>query len=105
MKTEESMTRAEKKFAMIESWKASGLSQAQYCKEHQIALSNFSYWFKKYRSAGGNEPTKGSFVELKVKRPTGLPSSSVVMDLVLSDGRRLNFYQPVDASYLRELLS
>lgn len=90
---------------MIESWKASGQSQAQYCQEYQIALSNFSYWLKKYKVAHESVSPDGSFVEVRVKKAIAVPVSPVVMDLVLPDGRRVNFYHPVDASYLRSLLS
>ena len=104
MKTESSISRESQKFSMIENWKASGQSQQLFCKENQIAFGNFHYWFKKYRAQqeGGSD---GLFLPVEIKKTLSSPSGSVVMELVLSDGRRLNFYQTVDSSYLRALLA
>ncbi len=30
--------------AHFAAWKSSGLSQAEYCKQHDLKLSNFTYW-------------------------------------------------------------
>ena len=89
---------------MIENWKTSGQSQQLFCKENQIAYSNFHYWFKKYK-AQHEASSKETFVPVQIKRTLASPSGSVVMELVLSDGRRLNFHQILDASYLRALLA
>lgn len=50
-----------------------------------------------------NDSTKPSgFIPVKVdKEASGLP----VAELLLPDGRRLNFYQAVEVSFLRALLS
>ena len=89
---------------MIESWKASGQSQQLFCKENQIVYSNFHYWFKKYKTQqeGSNQ---GLFLPVEIKKRLPSPSGSVMMELVLGDGRCLNFYQAVDVSYLRALLA
>lgn len=104
MKTENSISRYAEKVSMIENWKASGQSQQLFCKENQIVYSNFHYWFKKYKSQqeGGSDEL---FLPVQIKKALPLPSGSVVMELVLGDGRRLNFYQTVDTSYLRALLA
>ena len=104
MRTENSISRYAEKFSMIENWKTSGQSQQLFCKENQIAYSNFHYWFKKYRAQqeGGSD---GLFLPVEIKKTLSSLSSSVVMELVLSDGRRLNFHQILDASYLRALLA
>ena len=33
----------------INDWKVGNLSQKSYCQQHQIALSTFQFWCKKYR--------------------------------------------------------
>lgn len=97
-------TNAEKRqkmFSMIETWQDSGESQQMFCKSQGMAYSAFHYWYKKYRAVHNtNEPP--DFVAVQIKRPL---SSSPVAELVLPDGRRLNFYQAVEASFLRTLLS
>ena len=104
MKAESSISRTAQKFSMIENWKASGQSQQLFCKENQVAYSNFHYWFKKYR-AQHEEISKEMFLPLQMKKPLISAPGPVVMELVLSDGRSLNFYQAVDVSYLRALLA
>lgn len=88
-------------FSMIESWKDSGKSQQDFCKEQGIAYGDFHYWYKKYREAYAI-PSSAAFVQVPM-----LTSSSglLVAELILTDGRRVNFYQGVDVSLLRSLLS
>ena len=103
MKTENSISRYAQKFSMIENWKTSGQSQQLFCKENQIAYSNFHYWFKKYK-AQHEESSREAFLPVQIKKPLTSAPGPVVMELVLSNGHRLNFYQTVDVSYLRALL-
>ena len=97
-------TKSEKQQAMfskIESWKNSGQSQQDFCKTENLAYSVFHYWFKKYR---GQEATSTSpaFVPVHIK---SMQSGSPLAELIFPDGRRVNFYQSIDASFLRTLLS
>jgi hypothetical protein len=39
----------EKWFNRIEDWRNSGLSQAEYCRQHDLKSSNFYNWSIKYR--------------------------------------------------------
>jgi len=88
-------------FSMIESWKESGKSQQEFCKSRGLAYSGFHYWYKKYRHEQHSD-TSSPFVPVHIQNAS---SSSPVAELILPDGRRLNFYQPVEASFLRTLLS
>ena len=98
-------TKSEKQQAMfskIESWKNSGQSQQDFCKTENLAYSGFHYWYKKYR---GQQATRAlpSFVPVHIK---SMQSGSCPMaELIFPDGRRVNFYQSIDASFLRTLLS
>lgn len=105
MNAEKLNSRQAEMFSMIEGWKASGKNQHLFCKEQAIVYSNFHYWYKKYRNqqqAGSNSEL---FLPVKIKKSMPLSPGSVVMELVLENGARLNFYQTVDAAYLRSLLS
>ena len=97
-------TKSEKQQAMfskIESWKNSGQSQQDFCKAENLVYSVFHYWYKKYR---GQEATSISpaFVPVHIK---SMQSGSPMAELIFPDGRRVNFYQSIDASFLRTLLS
>jgi len=87
-------------FSLIESWKGSGMSQQVFCKSHDLAYSGFHYWYKKYRQVDGSSGSP--FVPISIQPSSG---SLPVAELVLPDGRRVNFYQAVDALFLRTLLS
>jgi hypothetical protein len=90
-------------FSLIESWKASGQNQHEFCKANNLAYSGFHYWYKKYREGkASNGPT--DFVPVHLGHP-GAGNGRPVSELAFPDGRRLSFYQPVEASFLRALLS
>jgi hypothetical protein len=88
-------------FAMIRSWQESGLNQKQYCAAQSISYPLFHYWYKRYRVALGIHSKKESpFVSI----PGPLISGSAQTELVLPDGRRLVFHQPVSADFLKSLI-
>ncbi len=89
------------KFKVIEAWQASGLSQHSFCKSQGIAYSGFHYWYKKYRQAKYASASP-DFLPVQIKHTV---SNLPVVELILADGRRLNFYQAVDAAFLQSLLS
>jgi hypothetical protein len=95
------------KFLMIEAWQQSGLSQKAWCSRESIAYPSFHYWYKKYRAAHP-ATTKSSgesqrFITLQV--PPSFDSSASYLELLLVDGRRLLFHQPVSSEYLKAIIS
>ena len=87
-------------FLVIESWKRSGQRQQDFCKAENLAYSVFHYWHKKYRE----DQTASSSPAFVPVRIAGVQSGSPVTELIFPDGRRVNFYQSVEASFLRSLL-
>lgn len=88
----------QQKLAMIDSWQQSGLSQKQYCVEQNIPYHVFYYWYRQSRDKAA--VTAPGFVQLS----TSLPAVGLHAELVLSDGRRILFHQPVNAAFLKALL-
>ena len=82
--------------SILVSYESSGLSMKEFCKRHQIKVLYLTRWLKRYRSAN---QTKG-FVEL---RPG--PEPTAPMAGLFAEYRGIHFYQPVDPSYLKTLLS
>lgn len=73
----------------------SKLSRPAFCQAEGLAYAQFCYWCK--RLAKDTRPS--CFTQVT------LPSSvTPVMVLELTGKGRLEFYSPVEASYLRELL-
>lgn len=94
-------------FSMIESWQQSSLNQKAWCEQHGIRYHVFHYWYKKYRDTQLSDKQRG-FIPLQIK-PTftaSIPTlpATVHTELVLTDGKRLIFHQPVSADYLKALL-
>lgn len=59
--------RRSQKLQMIETWKQSGLSQKDFCAEHNITFSTFYYWYRIYKSS---EKSTDGFLPLAVKDNT-----------------------------------
>lgn len=83
-------------FTHIEHWRQSGISQKQYCRENAIAYQSFHYWLKQFKDS--TDQKAASFIELQVQ--TGRP----FIELLLIDGKRVIFHQPVSSGYLKELI-
>jgi hypothetical protein len=88
-------------FALIESWRSSDQDQHQFCKERNIAYHVFHYWYKKYRTGQPSSIPVSEFISLNLSPST---SGSAVLELIAPSGKRVKFYQKVDASFLRSLL-
>lgn len=89
-------------FSLIEIWQGSNKTQQQFCKEKDIEYHKFSYWFRKYRAVHSPTGTDTKFFkQIKLREQN---ASSAHVELMFPDGRKLIFYQPVDASFLRSLL-
>lgn len=90
-------------FSLIEVWKSSGKTQLEFCKEKEIAYHKFHYWFKKYNQKDQLIDGQSGFRRIVVSEQGVLRAGAV--ELVYPDGRKLVFHPPVDASFLRSLLS
>jgi hypothetical protein len=89
----------EENFAMISSWQQSGLTQKKYCEQHQIAYHVFHYWYRRYRMVPQNVvKTESPFISVQP------PAYSGHTELILADGMRLVFHQPVSADFLKTLI-
>src|SRR4051812_39300409 len=96
-------------FSMIACWQQSGLTQKAYCEQHSILYHVFHYWYKKYRDAQPSDK-QADFIALHLQQPSAAhsypaPATGAHMELLLPDGRRLLFHQPVSADYLKVLIS
>ena len=90
-------------FRMIDLWKQSGLAQKVYCEQNNIRYHVFHYWYKRFRNQGG-AVEYGTFVPLNVKTST-FPVTNSAIEILLPDGKRIFFHQPVGPDYLKTLIS
>ncbi len=47
------MSSSEARRIHIEAWQTSGMSQAAYCREHDLNARTFGNWVRKHRSGDG----------------------------------------------------
>ena len=87
-------------FEVIAAWQQSGISQKQYCEEQGIRYHVFHYWFRKYREQNQPSPCSG-FIPLEVLEQA---SSFTGIELIIPNGYRILFNQPVSAAFLKQLI-
>ena len=92
------MEKQQQMFKSITRWQQSGLSQKAWCEKNDIAYATFHYWYKRFRTAevpAAIQDTDNGFVQLLV----GGTSTAGWCELVLADGKKLVFHQPVSAAF------
>ena len=94
----------EQMFKIVEAWQQSGLSQKSFCEQNGIRDHVFHYWYKCFRDLQSIIKPQG-FLPLKIQRSNTANTTSAHVELVLADGKRLLFHQPVSSDYLKDLIS
>jgi hypothetical protein len=90
-------------FSLIENWQQSGISQRTFCEQQQIKAHVFYYWYKCYRIQNNTlavQPAK-KFIELRSQAI--LLEASI--ELLLANGHRILFHQPIAASFIKAIIS
>jgi len=84
---------------VLRQWQASGLTQAEFCRQRGIPVGNFSWWKRRL----GDRPTAPpGFVPLGVL--TRAPQHPR-LEVVMNNGRRLRFGVEVDPEKLGRLVA
>lgn len=88
-------------FKLIDKCEQSNMTIKAFCDAHHIAIANFYYWRKKYRSENAVSTTADNgFSLLQLNK-----SASNMMPCLFAEVNGIRIYQPVPAGYLKELLS
>ena len=72
--------------AKISRWKESGMSQAEYCRGHDLKIKTFSYWLRKFRK---EKTATVQFVELpseKLFAYKNEPNRITELKLIIDEG-------------------
>ena len=56
---------------LVEQQTSSGISIAEFCKQHDVALSTFSKWHRKFKVNAS--PAKNAFKQVKAPQPSTTP--------------------------------
>lgn len=90
-------------FNLISGWQQSGLSQKLFCEQHGIRYHVFHYWYKHFRNSQGFN--KGvAFIPLQMKSLQPAVANAGI-ELLLTDGRRILFNEPVSADFIKAIIS
>ena len=86
----------------IESWQETGLTQAEYCRRHNLKHYQLVYWKKRFLKT----ETSVSFVPLKLEdlleMPTRQDQASLI--LVINNQFKIEIRAGFDAQLLRQLI-
>ncbi len=76
--------KTQRMFALIDQWRASGKRRDEFCRQHQIKVSTFSYWVTRKNRADRELP--GGFVRIE---SAGSSTSPDHVELIYPNGVRL----------------
>ena len=86
----------------IDSWQETGLTQAEYCRRHNLKHHQLVYWKKRF----SHTETGVSFVPLKLEDwlaiPTGQNQASLT--LAINNDFKIKISAGFDAQLLRQLI-
>ncbi len=87
----------EEKQQIIDQWKQSGLSRQAFSRQNNLSYYSLIFWTKKKRNR--NKPVSNEFIPLKIKS-----GSENIFAQIETGSRRIQLYQPVTATFLKQLL-
>jgi hypothetical protein len=85
----------------VENWRASGLTQREYCRRHRLTKGTLGYWASRLKGAkaAGSPLVEVARAEVRQQRP-GSP-----IDLVVEGRYLLRLWPGTDPGHMREVLS
>jgi hypothetical protein len=86
----------------IDSWQETGLSQAEYCRRHNLKHHQLVYWKKRFL----NTETAVSFVPIKLEDLLDIPAQPdrASLCLVINNQFKVEIRAGFDAQLLRQLI-
>lgn len=105
-KTREAALREKRRYWKdhIDSWKASGQKQTQYCRQHDLKLHQFVYWRRKYlpRPEAPVSLVRVAMPEQNIR--SLVPSPAKPIRLIVGADRRIEVERGFDPIALQQLV-
>lgn len=105
---EQKAANAETMCRHIISYKASGLSILRYCKNKEISVHRFNYWFYRRKKRQGASAERKGFSRVKpvCDQPSVPPriSRQPTVEVTLPNGTRVIFFEPQPLELFKSLL-
>lgn len=105
---------------LVAAWRRSGISMADFCRQHNLVYRTFCWW-KWYLEKKANQSTplcgdgpshearasESAFLPVQVvlKETTGKAPTGKGIEVVLAGGRRLHVHEDFDRKVLAKLVS
>ena len=102
----------------LRAWSQSGLTQADYCRQHQLSAAAFGWWKRQLqgkpkprrRSPGTKRPQRHcqaavQFVEVQRGPGVNTGGNLAVYEVLLSQGRAIRVGHEFDPDVLRRLIA
>ncbi len=86
----------------IDTWQETGLTQAEYCRRHNLKHHQLVYWKKRFLKT----ETDVSFVPLKLEDLLDIPArqDQASLTLVINNDLKIEIRAGFDAQLLRQLI-
>ncbi len=102
----------------LRAWSQSGLTQADYCRQHELSAAAFGWWKRRLegkpkarkRSSGTRPPQRGNqtavqFVEVQRGPDVNASDTVPLYEVVLSRGRAIRIGHEFDPDVLKRLIT
>jgi len=102
----------------LRTWSKSGLTQADYCRQHQLSAAAFGWWKRRMegeskarkRSPASRPPRRGNqtalqFVEVQRGPDVNTSANAAAYEVLLSRGRAIRIGHDFDPDVLRRLIT
>jgi hypothetical protein len=90
---------------VLDTFKSSGLSVRQFCKQEGLTEASFYSWRKRLSDSQKPSPSKGLSQPdpfIQVSMPTSKP---IILELTLASGHKLHIPSDIDPAFLTGVLS
>ena len=84
---------------LLNEFERSKTTVKEFCKQHAISPANFHKWKSRYRSKVDNKNRTSGFAAIDI-----VSSSQHASYCLFAEVGNIKIYQPVNASFLKELL-
>ena len=88
----------EEMYPLVEQWLESGERQLTFCDSHNLTVSTFSYWVRKYRRQNNVSEAGSSFVPLSIQSPVGRE-----IEIIYPNGVKVRVGLEVGSVFILEL--
>ncbi len=87
----------------IEQWNASGQSQSDYCRQHQLKLHQLVYWKQVFNTQHKvKPPAENKFIAVQLTRSPIPPTQEMIIQL--PNGIRIESAQSNNLELIREMV-